>query len=133
MGPCFFAVKPSLILKGGMIAAAPMGDPNASIPTPQPVHYRSMFGSYGSACHATSMLLLPKVAMEDDLPSKIKLNSKIGIVSNTRNIGKKDMIHNYYQPDIEVDPQLYTVRADGVLLTCEPADILPMSQRYFLF
>ncbi|MCF6251334.1 MAG: urease subunit alpha [Methylococcaceae bacterium] len=131
--PAFFAVKPSLILKGGMIAAAPMGDPNASIPTPQPVHYRSMFGSYGSACHATSMLLLPKVAMEDDLPSKIKLNSKIGIVSNTRNIGKKDMIHNYYQPDIEVDPQLYTVRADGVLLTCEPADILPMSQRYFLF
>ncbi len=131
--PAFFAVKPSLILKGGMIAAAPMGDPNASIPTPQPVHYRSMFGSYGSACHATSMLFLPKVAMEDDLPSKIKLNSKIGIVSNTRNIGKKEMIHNYYQPDIEVDPQLYTVRADGVLLTCEPADILPMAQRYFLF
>jgi urease subunit alpha len=131
--PVFFGVKPSLILKGGMIAAAPMGDPNASIPTPQPVHYRSMFGSYGSACHATSMLFLPKAAMDDDLPTKIKLNSKIGVVSNARNIGKKDMLHNYYQPNIEVDPQLYTVKADGVLLTCEPAESLPMSQRYFLF
>ena len=131
--PAFFGVKPNLILKGGMIAAAPMGDPNASIPTPQPVHYRSMFGSFGSACHETSMLFLPKAAMEDGLPTKIKLNSKIGIVSNTRNIGKKDMIHNYYQPNIEVDPQLYTVKADGVLLTCEPAESLPFAQRYFLF
>ncbi|MCK5831667.1 MAG: urease subunit alpha [Methylococcales bacterium] len=131
--PAFFGVKPNLILKGGMIAAAPMGDPNASIPTPQPVHYRSMFGSYGNACHATSMLFLPKIAIEDDLPSKINLNSKIGLVSNTRTIGKKDMIHNFYQPNIEVDPQLYTVKADGVLLTCEPAESLPFSQRYFLF
>ncbi len=131
--PAFFGVKPSLILKGGMIAAAPMGDPNASIPTPQPVHYRSMFGSFGSACHATSMLFLPKAAMDDNLPTKIKLNSKIGVVSNTRNIGKKDMLHNFYQPNIEVDPQLYTVKADGVSLTCEPAESLPMSQRYFLF
>ncbi len=131
--PAFFGVKPSLILKGGMIAAAPIGDPNASIPTPQPVHYRSMFGSFGSACHATSMLFLPKAAMDDNLPTKIKLNSKIGVVSNTRNIGKKDMLHNFYQPNIEVDPQLYTVKADGVSLTCEPAESLPMSQRYFLF
>ena len=131
--PAFFGVKPSLILKGGMIAAAPMGDPNASIPTPQPVHYRNMFGAFGSACHATSMLFLPKVAIEDDLPSKIKLNSKIGCVSDTRTIGKKDMLHNFYQPNIEVDPQLYTVRADGILLTCEPAESLPFAQRYFLF
>ncbi len=131
--PAFFGVKPSLILKGGMIAAAPMGDPNASIPTPQPVHYRNMFGAFGSACHATSMLFLPKVAIEDDLPSKIKLNSKIGCVSGTRTIGKKDMLHNFYQPNIEVDPQLYTVRADGVLLSCEPAESLPFAQRYFLF
>ncbi|KAF3982839.1 MAG: urease subunit alpha [Methylococcales symbiont of Hymedesmia sp. n. MRB-2018] len=131
--PAFFGVKPSLILKGGMIAAAPMGDPNASIPTPQPVHYRSMFGSFGHACHATSMLFLPKAAIEADLATQIKLNSKIGIVSNTRNIGKKDMLLNDYQPNIEVDPQLYTVRSDGILLTCEPADILPMAQRYFLF
>ena len=131
--PAFFGVKPSLILKGGMIAAAPMGDPNASIPTPQPVHYRNMFGTFGGACHATSMLFLPEVAIEDDLPSKIKLNSKIGRVFNTRTIGKKDMVHNFYQPNIEVDPQLYTVRADGVLLTCEPAEILPFAQRYFLF
>ena len=131
--PAFFAVKPSLILKGGMIAAAPMGDPNASIPTPQPVHYRSMFGSFGHACHATSMLFLPKLAIEDDLPSKIQLNSKIGTVFNTRNIGKKDMIHNFYQPNIEVDPQLYTVKADGILLNCEPAESLPFTQRYFLF
>ena len=131
--PAFFGVKPSLVLKGGMIAAAAMGDPNASIPTPQPVHYRPMFASFGSACHATSMLFLPKAAEEDNLSSKIKLSSKIGIVANTRNIGKKQMVHNDYQPQIEVDPQLYTVRADGVLLTCEPAEKLPFAQRYFLF
>lgn len=131
--PAFFGVKPSLILKGGMIAAAPMGDPNASIPTPQPVHYRPMFGSFGRACHATSMLFLPKAAVAEELPSRIQLNSKIGTVSNTRTIGKKDMLHNNYQPTIEVDPQLYTVRADGILLTCEPAESLPFSQRYFLF
>ncbi len=131
--PAFFGVKPSLILKSGMIAAAPMGDPNASIPTPQPVHYRSMFGSFGGACHATSMLFLSKAAAENGLPAHLKLNSMIGIVSNTRNIGKSNMLHNDYQPVIEVDPQLYTVRADGILLTCEPADCLPFAQRYFLF
>lgn len=131
--PAFFGVKPNLILKKGMIAAAPMGDPNASIPTPQPVHYRNMFGSFGHACHATSMLFLSKVAIEADVPTQIELQSTIGVVSNTRTIGKKDMVHNQYQPTIEVDPQLYTVRADGILLTCEPAESLPFSQRYFLF
>jgi urease subunit alpha len=131
--PAFFGVKPSLILEGGMIAAAPMGDPNASIPTPQPVHYRPMFAAFGSACAATSMLFLSKVAAEDNLPSRLALRSIIGITSGTRTIGKKDLIHNHYQPEIEVDPQLYTVRADGVLLTCEPAENLPLAQRYFLF
>jgi len=131
--PAFFGVKPSMIVKGGMIAAAPMGDPNASIPTPQPVHYRPMFGSFGSACHATSMLFLSRAAAEDNIPARLGLQSTIGIVSDTRSIGKQDLIHNHYQPVIEVDPQLYTVRADGQLLTCEPAETLPMAQRYFLF
>ncbi|OQK15524.1 urease subunit alpha [Methyloprofundus sedimenti] len=131
--PAFFGVKPDLILKGGMIAAAPMGDPNASIPTPQPVHYRPMFGAFGAACHATSMLFLSQVAVENGLPAQLGLCSKIGAVSGTRTIGKKDLIHNGYQPNIEVDAQTYTVRADGVLLTCEPATVLPFAQRYFLF
>lgn len=131
--PAFFAVKPSLILKGGFIASAPMGDPNASIPTPQPVHYRPMFGSFGMTASATSMFFLPKVAVESGVPSILGLRKQIGIVKNTRNIGKKDLIHNDYLPQIEVDPQTYRVYADGLLLTCEPADILPFSQRYFLF
>ncbi len=131
--PAFFGVKPNMILKGGMIAAAPMGDPNASIPTPQPVHYRSMFGSFGSACHATSMLFVSKVAASEGVPAQLNLQSNIGVVSDTRNIGKQHMLHNAYQPHIEVDPQLYTVKADGVLLTCEPAESLPFAQRYFLF
>ncbi|HFD11838.1 MAG TPA: urease subunit alpha [Crenotrichaceae bacterium] len=131
--PAFFGVKPSIILKSGMISAAPMGDPNASIPTPQPVHYRPMFGAFGSACHATSMLFLSAAAVDNDLPSKLELQSTIGVVSGTRTIGKKDLLHNDYQPVIEVDPQQYTVRADGELLSCEPADTLPMTQRYFLF
>jgi urease subunit alpha len=131
--PAFFATKPSLILKGGFIAAAPMGDPNASIPTPQPVHYRPMFGSFGMAASATSMFFLPRVAIESDLAKAYRLNKQTGMVKNTRNIGKKDLIHNAYQPNIEVDPQTYTVRCDGELLTCEPATILPFAQRYFLF
>ena len=131
--PAFFAVKPSLILKGGFIASAPMGDPNASIPTPQPVHYRPMFGSFGMTASATSMFFLPKVAVESGVPSILGLRKQIGVVKNTRNIGKKDLIHNDYLPQIEVDPQTYRVYADGLLLTCEPADILPFSQRYFLF
>ncbi|CAI8915681.1 urease subunit alpha [Methylocaldum szegediense] len=131
--PAFFGVKPSLIIKGGMIAAAPMGDPNASIPTPQPVHYRPMFGAYGGACQATSMTFLSKAAAEADLTKRLGLKKLIGTVSNTRNIGKANLIHNDYLPKIEVDPQTYEVRADGVLLTCEPAKTLPLAQRYFLF
>ncbi len=131
--PAFFAVKPSLILKGGMIAAAPMGDPNASIPTPQPVHYRTMFGGLGAAASLTSMLFLPQLAIEADLAASLKLRKNIGLVKNTRNIGKKDLVHNHYQPQIEVDPQTYSVRADGQLLTCEPLAVLPFAQRYFLF
>jgi urease subunit alpha len=131
--PAFFAVKPSLILKGGFIAAAPMGDPNASIPTPQPVHYRPMFGSFGRTASAKSMFFLPKVAVDSDIPSELGLKKRIGCVTGTRSIAKKDLIHNHYQPHIEVDPQTYTVRADGMLLTCEPAYDLPFSQRYFLF
>ncbi|MEQ1558382.1 MAG: urease subunit alpha [Methyloglobulus sp.] len=131
--PAFFATKPSLILKGGFIAAAPMGDPNASIPTPQPVHYRQMFGGFGMAASATSMFFLPRVAVESDIAKALKLKKQVGVVKGTRTIGKKDLIHNNYQPNIEVDPQSYEVRADGLLLTCEPATILPFTQRYFLF
>jgi len=131
--PAFFAVKPSLIIKGGLIAAAPMGDINASIPTPQPVHYRPMFAAYGKACQATSMTFLSKAAAESGVVDKIGLKKLIGVVANTRTIGKKDLIHNAYQPHIEVDAQTYQVRADGELLVCEPAEVLPLAQRYFLF
>jgi urease subunit alpha len=131
--PAFFGIKPSTILKGGMIAAAPMGDPNASIPTPQPVHYRPMFGAMGGACHATSMLFLSKAAIEAKVPESLSLKSLIGEVKGCRTVRKADMIHNDYQPDITVDPQTYEVKADGVTLTCEPATELPMAQRYFLF
>ncbi|MDD5273130.1 MAG: urease subunit alpha [Methylovulum sp.] len=131
--PAFFGVKPSLILKGGLIAAAAMGDPNASIPTPQPVHYRPMFGSFGVTAAATSMIFLPQAAVAGGVPTTLGLRKRIGIVKNTRNIGKKDLVHNAYQPTIEVDPQTYAVRADGQLLTCEPVAVLPFAQRYFLF
>ena len=131
--PALFGVKPSLIIKGGMIAAAPMGDPNASIPSPQPVHYRPMFGSYGGARAATTMTFLSRAAIEADIPKQLGLQSIIGMVRGCRNIGKKDMILNDRTPKIEVDPQTYMVRADGELLTCEPAKTLPMAQRYFLF
>ena len=131
--PAFFAVKPSMVLKGGFIATAPMGDPNASIPTPQPVHYRPMFGSFGTTASTSSMFFLPKVAVEEGVPERLALKKRIGVVSNTRTIGKKDLIHNHYQPKVEVDSQTYAVRADGLLLVCEPADVLPFAQRYFLF
>jgi len=131
--PAFFGVKPSLILKGGMIAAAPMGDANASIPTPQPVHYRPMFGGFGMAASSTSMFFLPQVAVDAGVITKLGLGKQAGIVRNTRNIGKKDLKLNDYQPNIEVDPQTYSVRADGQLLMCEPVDVLPFAQRYFLF
>ena len=131
--PAFFGVKPSLVLKGGLIAAAAMGDPNASIPTPQPVHYRPMFGAFGVTASATSIIFLPQAAIAAKLPETIGLHKRIGVVKNTRNIGKKDLVHNAYQPNIEVDPQTYAVRADGQLLTCEPMAVLPFTQRYFLF
>lgn len=131
--PAFFGVKPNLIIKGGLIVAAPMGDPNASIPSPQPVHYRPMFGALGGAMSATSVSFLSAAAAEAGVAQKLGLVSKIGQVKNCRNIGKKEMIHNDYLPEIEVDPQTYEVRADGELLTCEPATALPLAQRYFLF
>jgi urease subunit alpha len=131
--PAMFGVKPSIILKGGMIAAAPMGDPNASIPSPQPVHYRPMFGALGGARHATSLSFLSRAAVEAGIPDRLQLQSTIAMVKDCRNVTKKDMILNDYLPVIEVDSQTYEVRADGKLLTCEPATVLPMAQRYFLF
>ncbi len=131
--PAFFGVKPSLIIKGGMIAAAAMGDPNASIPTPQPVHYRPMFGSFGSAMDNTCITFVSKAAVAAGVPQRLGLKRRVEAVKNTRTIGKADMVHNAGTPKIEVDAQTYEVRADGVLLTCEPATELPMSQRYFLF
>ncbi len=130
----FFGVKPDLVIKGGMIACAPMGDPNASIPTPQPVHYRPMFGSYGGALAETCLTFVSGAALDAGLGNSLRLNRRLVAVSNTRGgIGKKDMIHNDATPVIEVDAETYEVRADGVLLTCEPATVLPMAQRYFLY
>ncbi len=131
--PAFFGAKPSLIIKGGMIVAAPMGDPNASIPTPQPVHFRPMFGAYGGALAATSMTFLSQAAAAAGVADTLGLRRLIGVVSNTRRIGKADMVLNDARPHVEVDSQTYEVRADGVLLTCEPATVLPLAQRYFLF
>jgi len=131
--PAFFATKPSLIIKGGMIASAPMGDPNASIPTPQPVHYRPMFGAYGGARLATRMTFLSQASMDAGITEQLGLKSLVSAVKNCRSVKKTDMIHNDYMPDIDVDSQTYEVRADGELLTCEPAEILPLAQRYFLF
>jgi urease subunit alpha len=130
--PAFFGVKPSLILKGGMIAAAAMGDANASIPTPQPVHYRPMFGSFGRALR-TAVTFVSQAALDNPALKELNLARPLYAVKNTRQIGKKDMIHNSWQPKIEVDAETYEVRADGELLVCEPATVLPMAQRYFLF
>ncbi|WP_064607998.1 urease subunit alpha [Photobacterium sp. J15] len=131
--PAFFGVKPSSIIKGGMIAAAPMGDPNASIPTPQPVHYRSMFGSFGKARQKTSMLFISAAAKAAGIDGQLGLQSQIGVAKRCRDISKADMVLNDWQPNIEVDSQTYQVRANGELLICEPAEVLPMAQRYFLF
>lgn len=131
--PAFFGVKPTLILKGGMIAAAAMGDANASIPTPQPVHYRPMFGAFGGALAATSLTFVSQAALDNPQVRALGLKKTLSAVKNTRNLGKKDMIHNDYTPDITVDPETYLVHADGQLLMCEPATSLPMAQRYFLF
>jgi len=130
--PAFFGVKPSLILKGGMIAAAAMGDPNASIPTPQPVHYRPMFGAFGKALR-TSVTFVSQAALANPALAQLGLARLLEPVKNTRGVGKKDMVHNSWLPKIQVDPETYEVRADGELLVCEPAKVLPMAQRYFLF
>ncbi|MGC4409280.1 urease subunit alpha [Rhizobium rosettiformans] len=132
--PAFFGVKPDMILMGGMIAAAPMGDPNASIPTPQPVHYRPMFGAYGKARTNTSVTFVSQAAIDSGLGNRLGVAKQLVAVKNTRGgISKKSMIHNDSTPHVEVDPETYEVRADGELLTCEPATKLPMAQRYFLF
>ena len=132
--PAFFGVKPDLVLKGGSIAAAPMGDPNASIPTPQPVHYRPMFAQYGRAMQASCITFVSAAALEDGVGRRLGLQRALSAVSNTRGgIGKRSMVLNDATPIIEVDAETYEVRADGVLLTCEPAAVLPMAQRYFLF
>ena len=131
--PVFFGAKPSLILKGGMIVAAPMGDPNASIPTPQPVHYRPMFGAFGGALAATSVSFVAKAAVDDGVRDELGLSKHAVAVEDTRGVRKQHMVLNDYAPDISVDPETYEVRADGELLTCEPARELPLAQRYFLF
>ena len=131
--PAFFGVKPNLIIKGGMIASAQMGDANASIPTPQPYLMRPMFGAFGRAPLSTSLTFLSKAAYEKDIPGKLGLQKRIASVKNCRSLGKKDMIHNDYLPRIEVDPETYVVKADGEILKCDPAHVLCMAQRYFLF
>lgn len=131
--PAFFGSKPALIIKGGAIAAAPMGDPNASIPTPQPVHYRPMFGAFGKACTDTAVSFVSQAAIEAGLQGSLELERRLVAVKGCRSAGKADMKLNDYQPHMEVDPQTYEVRADGQLLTCEPASELPLAQRYNLF
>ncbi|MFL1461921.1 urease subunit alpha [Roseococcus sp. DSY-14] len=131
--PAFFGVKPEMVLKCGTIAMAPMGDPNASIPTPQPVHYRPMFGGFGKAMLASAVTFTSAAALEDGLAARLGLARPLLAVRNTRAIGKRDMVLNDALPQVEVDPETYEVRADGALLTCEPAATLPMAQRYFLF
>ncbi len=131
--PAFFGVKPELVLKGGMIACANMGDPNASIPTPQPTFYRPQFAAHGRAKFATSVTFVSAASLAAGLAEKVTVRKRLVAASNTRHIGKKDMLWNDALPRMEVDPETYTVKADGVVLTCEPASVLPMAQRYFLF
>jgi urease subunit alpha len=131
--PAFFGVKPALILKGGFIAMAAMGDPNASIPTPQPVHYRPMFGAYGGALAKTSLTFVSQAGLQAGIGERFGLHKTLSAVKGIRGLGKRHMIHNDYLPKMEVNAQTYQVRADGQLLTCEPASSLPMTQRYFLF
>jgi urease subunit alpha len=131
--PAFFAVKPDMIMRGGMIAAALMGDPNASIPTPQPVYYRPMFGAFGKALQASAATFLPIIAIERGIPEQLGLGRMIMPARGIRAIDKSRMVHNSATPKMEVDPETYEVRADGVHLTCEPATVLPLAQRYFLY
>jgi len=131
--PAFFGVKPSLILKGGFIAMAAMGDPSASIPTPQPVHYRPMFGAYGGALQRGSLTFVSQAGMDAGIQARFGLGKTLAVAKNMRGVRKQHMVHNHYLPKMEIDAQTYSVRADGQLLTCEPATSLPMAQRYFLF
>src|SRR5712692_1659102 len=131
--PAFFGVKPEVIIKGGSIVAAQMGDPNASIPTPQPVHYRPMFGAFGKALTASSLVFVSKAALRGGLRNRLGVEKEFVAVEHTRDISKKSMVHNGATPNITVDPETYEVTADGELLTCAPAEVLPMAQRYFLF
>jgi urease subunit alpha len=132
--PAFFGVKPDMVLKCGSIAAAPMGDPNASIPTPQPVHHRPMFASFGGAVARSAVTFVSRAALEEGVAERCGLSKAVLPVENTRGrIGKRDMVLNDALPRIDVDPETYEVRADGELLVCEPAKVLPMAQRYFLF
>ncbi len=131
--PAFFGVKPFIIMKGGFIAMAAMGDPNASIPTPQPVHYRPMFGAFGGALHRGSLSFVSQAGLAGGIGERYGLHKTLSAVKNIRDIGKRHMLHNDYAPHMDVDAQTYAVRADGQLLTCEPASVLPMAQRYFLF
>ncbi|CAN1543549.1 UreC Urea amidohydrolase (urease) alpha subunit [Burkholderiaceae bacterium] len=131
--PAFFGVKPFIIMKGGFIAMAAMGDPNASIPTPQPVHYRPMFGAFGGALHRGSLSFVSQAGLAGGIGERYGLHKTLSAVKNIRGIGKRHMLHNDYAPHMDVDAQTYAVRADGQLLTCEPASVLPMAQRYFLF
>ena len=131
--PAFFGVKPALVIKGGSIALAAMGDPNASIPTPQPVHYRPMFGSFGGAVAKTSLTFVSQAGLAAGIGERYGLAKTLSAVRGIRGVRKRDMVHNHYTPVMEVDAQTYAVRADGVLLTCEAATVLPLAQRYFLF
>ena len=132
--PAFFGVKPDMVIKGGSIVAALMGDPNASIPTPQPVHYRHMFAAFGRSLTASSVVFASKAAVKSGLGKQLGIQKELVAVENTRGgISKKSMVHNNATPKIDVDPETYEVRANGELLTCAPADVLPMAQRYFLF
>jgi len=131
--PAFFGAKPAMIIKGGVIAAVPMGDANASIPTPQPVHYRYMFGAYGKSPQQNSFTFVSQAALAADIGKRLGVDKTLVAVKNTRHIRKKDMVLNNYQPQMSVDSQTYEVRADGELLICEPAVELPLAQRYFLF
>jgi urease subunit alpha len=131
--PAWFGVKPSVILKGGFIAAALMGDANASIPTPQPVHTRPMFGAFGGARTATSLTFVSQAALDNDIRQRLGLHKSLAAVRGCRSVKKAHMVHNAYTPKMDVDAQTYEVRADGQLLTCEPATVLPMAQRYYLF
>jgi urease subunit alpha len=131
--PAFFGVKPDLVLLGGSIAAAPMGDPNASIPTPQPVHYRPMFAAFGGGPAASAVSFVSRAAMDNGLRARLGARKEFVAVSGTRTVSKADLIHNNLTPNITVDAETYEVRVDGELITCEPASVLPMAQRYFLY